>query len=65
MTTNDILIQLVGNDNKTHFANKHKIPLTSLNKWLSQDRNIKISTLEQIAKKEGYKLTINLKLEKL
>lgn len=65
MTTNQILIQLVGNGNKTHFANKHGIDRVVLGTWLNDSRNIKLSTLEKIAKTEGYKIINEIKLDKL
>lgn len=65
MTTNDILKQLIGNSVHTKFADKHGISRRSLEKWISNERNIKLSTLEKIAKTEGYKIIKEIKLEKL
>ena len=65
MTTNDILIQLVGNGNKTHFSIKHGIDRVVLGTWLNHSRNIKTATLEKIAHKEGYKIINEIKLVKL
>lgn len=64
MTTSQTFLQLIGNKNRTHFANKHGISHRSVCNYLS-GKNIPIAKLEQIAKIEGYKLSINLKLEKL
>ena len=65
MTTNEILKHLIGNGNKTRFAEKHGITKQYLNQWLSGKRNIKATTLEHIVENEGYKLNVELKLEKL
>ena len=64
MTSSQIFIQLIGTKNRTHFAKKHGISHRSVCNYLS-GKNIPIAKLEQIAKLEGYKLTITLKLEKL
>lgn len=67
MTTNQILKQLIGNSVHTKFADKHGISRRSIEKWVSKnnERNIKLSTLEKIAKTEGYKIINEIKLEKL
>lgn len=65
MTKIEILKQLIDNGNKTRFAERQGISRQHLNNWLNGDRNIQISTLGIIARKEGYKLNVELKLEKI
>jgi len=64
MTQQQTFLILLGNQNKTHFAKKHNISRRAVYNWISGD-NISNSTLSEMATKEGYKLSINLKLEKL
>ncbi len=64
MTKQQKFLILLGNQNKTHFAKKHNISRRAVYNWINGD-NISNSTLSDIAKLEGYKLSINLKLEKL
>lgn len=47
------------------FAKKHGVIYQTVGKWLSGQRNISNKTLTEIAKNEGYHLSIELKLEKL
>lgn len=47
------------------FAKKHGVIYQTVGKWLSGQRNICNEKLQEIAKNEGFKLTIELKLEKL
>lgn len=67
MTNNETLKELFVNSelSKTDFAKKHgKIPQT-VHKWIVIERNISNNTLVRIAKKEGFKVIFNNKLEKL
>ena len=59
------LIELSGCVNQTEFAIKHGVTQQRISEWLRGIRNISNGNLEEIAKKEGYLLTIELKLEKL
>lgn len=51
--------------NQKQFAEKHSVTRQSVYNWLSGKENIKLSTLETIAKNEGYHLSIEFKLEKI
>ena len=59
------LIELSGCGTIKEFAERHGYTRQRISEWQRGVRNISNTTLEQIAKKEGYKLTITLKLEKL
>lgn len=67
MTNNEILQELLSNSelSKNDFANKHGKIRQTVRKWLTGERNISNNTLTRIAKKEGYKVIFNNKLEKL
>ena len=47
------------------FAARHEIIPQTVHKWLKNKLNISNKTLEKIAKKEGYKVTFNIKIEKI
>jgi len=64
MTQQQTFLILLGNQNKTHFAKKHNISRRAVYNWINGD-NISNSTLSEIAKVEGFELTITLKLKKL
>ena len=59
------LIELSGCGTIKEFAERHGYTRQRISEWQRGVRNISNSNLEAIAKKEGYNLTINLKLEKL
>lgn len=59
------LIQLSGCGTIKEFAQRHEIPYQRVSEWQRGIRNIRDGTLSDIAKKEGFKLTIEFKLEKL
>lgn len=59
------LIELSGCVTQKAFAEKHGVIYQTVGKWLSGQRNISNGTLSDIATKEGYKLSIEFKLEKL
>lgn len=59
------LIELSGCADQKEFAKKHGYETQRIGEWLRGVRNISNSTLEAIAKKEGYALDINYKLEKI
>jgi len=57
------LIQLSGL-NQNQFAIRHGTTRQNINRCL-KDTNISLKTLTEMAKKEGYELKINYKLEKI
>ena len=57
------LMKLSGCSTQTEFAKRHDVLRQTVGKWLSGQRNISIGTLELIAKREGYELSVNYKLE--
>ena len=57
------LMEVSGCSTQTEFAKRHDVLRQTVGKWLSGQRNISIGSLESIAKREGYKLTVNYKLE--
>ena len=59
------LIELSGCVTQKAFAEKHGVIYQTVGKWISGQRNICNDKLQEIAKKEGYKLSIEFKLEKL
>ena len=59
------LIELSGCGTQKKFAERHGYTRQRISEWQRGVRNISNINLEAIAKIEGYKLTINLKLEKL
>lgn len=59
------LIELSGCGTIKEFAERHGYTRQRISEWQRGVRNISNSNLEAIAKLEGYKLTITLKLEKL
>jgi transcriptional regulator with XRE-family HTH domain len=65
MTKPQTLRTLIGSMTQKAFAEKHGIRSEIISKWLSGQRNICNEKLQEIANKEGYKLTIEFKLEKL
>lgn len=65
MTKENILRELIGNRTQKEFALKHGKQPNQISEWLTNKRHISNCTLTEIAKTEGYKLTITLKLEKL
>ena len=67
MTNNEALKELFINSKlkKNQFAIKHNVMPQNFNKWLTGERNISNNTLTRIAKKEGYKVIFNNKIEKL
>ena len=60
-----ILIELSGCVTQNAFAEKHGVIYQTVGKWISGQRNICNDKLQEIANKEGYKLSIEFKLEKL
>jgi len=68
MTKENILRELIFLSNcktQKEFALKHGKQPNQVSEWLTNKRHISNTTLEQIAKLEGYKLTITLKLEEI
>jgi transcriptional regulator with XRE-family HTH domain len=65
MSKENILRELIGNRTQKEFALKHGKGEVQVSEWMTNKRHISNTTLEKIAKIEGYKLTITLKLEKL
>jgi len=65
MTKQQTLRTLIGSMTQKAFAEKHGIRSEIISKWLSGQRNICNEKLQEIANKEGYKLTIEFKLEKI
>jgi len=68
MTKENILRELIFLSTcktQKEFALKHGKQPNQISEWLTNKRHISNINLEAIAKKEGYKLSINLKLEKL
>lgn len=65
MTKIQILRELIGNRTQKEFALKHNKQPNQVSEWLTDKRNISNNILQEIAKKEGYKLKIELKIEKL
>lgn len=65
MTKPQTLLTLIGNRTQTEFAIKHGVTQQRISEWLRGVRNISNGNLEKIAMKEGYKLDINYKLQKL
>jgi len=68
MTKKNILRELIFLSTcktQKEFALKHGKQPNQISEWLTNKRHISNINLEAIAKKEGYKLTITLKLEKL
>lgn len=59
------LIELSGCKNDDEFGLKHGYTGQRISEWRRGVRNILNNTLENLAKKEGYKLNINYQLEKL
>jgi hypothetical protein len=64
MTQHETFLYLLGNQNKTHFAKKHKVSRRAIYNWINGE-NISNCTLTEIAKTEGYKIINEIKLEKL
>lgn len=58
------LIELSGLNQK-EFAKKHELRPERVSEWVTGKRNIYLPSLEEIANKEGYSLSINFKLDKL
>jgi len=67
MKTSQILIHLIqlSGLNQTQFANKHGTDKYHISKCVNNKENISLKTLTEMAKKEGYELKINYKLEKI
>lgn len=65
MTKQNALRVLIGNRTQKQFALKHGKQPNQISEWLTNKRHISNKTLTEIAKKEGFKLSIELKLEKL
>lgn len=65
MTKTQILRELIGNRTQKEFALKHGKGANQVSEWLTSKRHISYTTLQEIAKNEGYKLSIEFKLEKL
>lgn len=67
MRTNDILRILIKQSglNQTQFGEKHGYKHYRICGWVNDIRNISMHNLELIAFNEGYKLNVELKLEKL
>ena len=59
------LIILSGCKTQKEFALKHNKQPNQVSEWLTDKRHISNNILQEIAKKEGYLLIIELKLEKL
>lgn len=59
------LIILSGCKTQKEFALKHNKQPNQVSEWLTCKRHISNNILQEIAKKEGYKLKIELKIEKL
>jgi len=59
------LIILSGCKTQKEFALKHNKQPNQVSEWLTDKRHISNNILQEIAKKEGYKLKIELKIEKL
>jgi len=66
MKTQQILKDLIklSGLNQSQFANKHGTTKQNVNRCL-KNTNISLSTLKEMAKKEGYELKVNYKLVKL
>lgn len=60
-----ILIHSSGCVTQKEFACKHGTQPERISEWATGSVEISNKTLTEIAKKEGFKLTIELKLEKL
>ena len=65
MTKIQILKILIGNRTQKEFALKHGKGANQVSEWLTKKRHISDAMLREIANKEGYKLNINYKLQKL
>jgi len=65
MTKTDILRLLIGKRTQKEFAKIHGKGENQVSQWLLEKKNISYSTLQEIAKAEGYLLTIEFELEKL
>jgi len=59
------LIELSGCGTQKKFAIKHGLRPERISEWITCKKNISNSNLEAIAKKEGYSLSIELKLKKI
>ena len=59
------LIELSGCVTQKKFAEKHGFKHERISEWKRGTKNIHDKTLSDIATKEGYKLSIEFKLEKL
>ena len=59
------LITLSGCGTQKKFAEKHGFKPERISEWKRGTKNIHDKTLSDIAEKEGYKLSIEFKLEKL
>lgn len=65
MTKQQILKNLIGNRTQKEFALKHGKGANQISEWLTNKRHISDAILHEIAKNEGYHLSIEFKLEKL
>ena len=68
MTKSQIIRNLIkssGCKTQKEFALKHNKQPNQVSEWLTDKRHISNAVLQEIAKKEGYKLKIELKIEKL
>lgn len=65
MTKQQTIRNLMRDSTQTEFATKHGVTQQRISEWLRGVRNISNSNLEEMAKKEGYLLSINYKLERL
>lgn len=59
------LVKLSGCVTQKSFAEKHGLRPERISEWITGKKNISNINLELMAKKEGYKLKIELKIEKL
>jgi len=59
------LIELSGCGTQKRFAEKHGLRPERISEWITGKKNISNNNLIELAKKEGYKLSIEYKLEKL
>ena len=65
MTKQQTLKTLIGNRTQKEFALKHGKGANQVSEWMTNKRHISDAILQEIAKNEGYKLSIEFKLEKL
>lgn len=65
MTKQNTLRTLIGNRTQKEFALIHGKQPNQISEWLTNKRHISNTTLTEIAKKEGYLLSIEYKLNKI